>query len=121
MAARQTKCVSIWGYMQQTDEDVVVCLTSNLIKHLCTRHPLEYAKLKEENDAGHDLPKQSKMIVQPTLIDTITKATPYRSYSNKKEINNPVVRMIVEDLQPLLVVEDKGFGRLIHGLNSYNS
>ncbi len=62
------------------------------------------------------------MSVQPTLIDTVTKATPYRSDSNKKrEIDNLVVRMIVEDLQPLSVVEDKGFRHLIHDLNPYNS
>ncbi len=69
-------------------------MTSNLIKYLRTRHPFEYVELKEENDAGHDLPKQPKMSVQPTLVDTVTRATPYRSDSNKKrEIDNLVVRM----------------------------
>ena len=68
--------------MQQTDQDEVICLTckdsfkycgsttSNLIKHLRTRHPLEYAELREENDADN-VTKQPKINIQPTLIDTI--------------------------------------------------
>ena len=35
----------------------------------------------------------------------------------KRELDELLVKMIVEDLQPISVVEDKGFRRLVHGLN----
>ncbi len=55
---------------------------------------------------------------QPTLIEAITRTYPYKNDSNeKKELDALVVRMIAEDLQPLSVVEDKGFKRLVNGLN----
>ncbi len=55
---------------------------------------------------------------QSTLIEAITKAQPYKNDSNKeKELDALVVRMIVEDLQPLSVVKDKEFKRLVNGLN----
>ena len=55
---------------------------------------------------------------QPTLIEAITRAQPYKNDSiKKKELDDLVVRMIVEDLQPLSVVEDKGFKKLVNGLN----
>ena len=52
------------------------------------------------------------------MIDTLNKATPYKNYSNKKrELDELVVRIIVEDIQPLSVAEDKGFRRLVHALD----
>lgn len=45
------------------------------------------------------------------------RAQPYKhDSSNKKELDELIVRMMVEDLQPLSIVEGKGF-RLVHGLN----
>ena len=132
MASKRGRTAPIWNYMELSESDVTVCLTckdtfkytgsttSNLIKHIRTKHPLEYAELREESDSGvaAKSSRPSTSTVQPTLIDTINKATPYKNDSNKKrELDELVVRMIVEDLQPLSVVEDKGFRRLVHALN----
>ena len=132
MVSKRGGTAPIWNYMELSAPDVAVCLTckdtfkytgsttSNLIKHIRTKHPLEYAELREESDSGvaAKSSRPSTSTVQPTLIDTINKATPYKNDSNKKrELDELVVRMIVEDLQPLSVVEDKGFRRLVHALN----
>ena len=116
--------------MEQTSSDYVVCLvckdslkysgsTSNMMKHLRTRHPLEYAELKGDADMETATKVSSPSTsAQPTLIETITRAQPYKNDSNKKkELDDLVVKMIVEDSQPLSVVEDKGFKRLVNGLN----
>ncbi len=56
--------------------------------------------------AKHPRPSIS---AQPTLIEAITRGQPYKNDSNKKkELDALVVRMIVEDLKPLSVAEDKG-------------
>ncbi len=110
--------------------NVVVCLvckdklkysgsTSNMMKHLRTRHPTECAEFKEDADmeiaAKHPRPSTSDQL---TLIEAITWIKLYMNDSNKKkELDALVVRMIVEDLQPIPVVEFKGFRRLINGLN----
>lgn len=64
MAAKRGRTVPIWTCMEQTRDDLVVCLTckdtlkysasttSNLIKYLRTKHPIEYAELKKENYVG---------------------------------------------------------------------
>lgn len=116
--------------MEQKSSDIVVCLlckdklkysgsTSNMIKPPRTTRPIEYAELKEDADmetaTKASIPSTS---AQPTLIKAIMRAQPYKNDSNKKkELDNLVVRMIVEDLQPLSVVEDKGFKKLVNGLN----
>ncbi len=104
--------------MEQASSDVVVCLeckdklkysgsTSNMMKHLRTRHPTECAEFKEDADmeiaAKHPRPSTS---AQPTLIKGITRAQPYKNDSNKKkELDNLFARMTVKDLQQLSIVE----------------
>ncbi|MPD06335.1 hypothetical protein E2C01_102141 [Portunus trituberculatus] len=63
MAAKRSRNAPIWNYMEQTKDDSATCLTcketfkyvggttSNLIKYLRIKHPIECAELKEENDA----------------------------------------------------------------------
>ncbi len=130
MAFKQIRTAPVWTYMEQTSSDVVVRLVckdklkysrsiSNMMKQLRTRHATEYAEFKEgadmETASKHPRPSTS---TQPTLIEAITRAQPYKNHSNKKkELDALVVRMIVEDLQSLSVVEDKGFKRLVNGIN----
>ena len=64
MASKRGRTAPIWNYMELSESDVTVCLTckdtfkytgsttSNLIKHIRTKHPLEYAELREESDSG---------------------------------------------------------------------
>ncbi len=45
---------------------------------------------------------------QPTLMEAITRSHPYRNDSNKKkELDALVVKMTVEDSQPLSVVKTR--------------
>ena len=90
-----------------------------MMKHLRTRHPIDYAELKEDADMENaNKASRPSTSTQPTLIEAITRAQPYKNDSiKKKELDDLVVRMIVGDLQPLSVVEDKGFKKLVNGLN----
>lgn len=48
----------------------------------------------------------------------MSKTQAYKNESTKKqELDQLVLRMIVKDLQPLSVVENDGFRKLVHGLN----
>lgn len=132
MAAKRGRNAPIWDYMELSTPEQAVCLvckdtfkfngstTSNLIKHLRVKHPIEYAAFKDENDcavaAKSSKPSTSK--VQPTLIETMSRTQMYKNDSEKKrQLDEMLVRMIVEDLQPLSIVEDRGFRRLLHSLN----
>ena len=64
MASKRGRSAPIWNYMELTKPDVATCLTckdtfkyrasttSNLIKHLRTKHPLDYAEMKEESECS---------------------------------------------------------------------
>lgn len=121
----------VWTYMEKLEaEGLILCLickdklkytggTSNMNKHLRTRHPLEFAEMIEETtqESVEKLPR-TPATVQPTLMQTINKTQAYKDDSSKKqELDQLVVRMIVKDLQPLSVVENDGFRKLVHGLN----
>ncbi|MPC26141.1 hypothetical protein E2C01_019273 [Portunus trituberculatus] len=95
--------------MEQTSSDAVTCLvckdalkfcgsTSNMLKYLRTRHPIECAELKEDSECD-----VSENAVRPS-----TSVQPYKNDSGKKELDDLVVsRMIVDDLQPLSVIEER--------------
>lgn len=116
--------------MEQTSPVSVTCLickdvlkysggsTSNLLKHIRARHPLEYAELKEENE-NETIAKASKPSTsQPTLIQTVTSTQPYKKDSKaKKEIDELIIEWIVKDMMPLSAVESKTFKKLIHRLD----
>ncbi len=83
-----------------------------MIKHFPTKHPLEYAEMREESVpdmAGSQRPAgASSATVQPTLYQTIDRTLFYKNYSaKKKELNHLLMKTIVQDLQPLSITEDK--------------
>ena len=56
--------------------------------------------------------------IQPTLRRAIEKQEPYSAtHWKKKHLDGLVLNMITTDLQPLSVVEDKGFRQLVHALD----
>ncbi|MPC43208.1 hypothetical protein E2C01_036848 [Portunus trituberculatus] len=92
MVSKRNRTAPVWNFMEQTLSDIVVCLvckdklkyngsTSNMMKHLHTRHPVEYAELKADADAADIAAKVSRPATsaQPTLIEAITKAQPYKN------------------------------------------
>ncbi|XP_045104974.1 E3 SUMO-protein ligase ZBED1-like [Portunus trituberculatus] len=132
MATKRSRKAPVWTYMDQVEPNTVVCLvckdtlkytggTSSMMKHIRTKHPLEYADLKEDSEhqataAGLDTPSTST--VQPTLMEAISKTQVYKKDSNKKkELDHLLLRMIVKDMQPLTIVENEGFTDYSHGLN----
>lgn len=100
-----------------------------MMKHLRTKHPLELAAL--HGDALPDTPIGSQPSssdksdsaseqVQPTLHDLVIKRKAYKEGGpKKKQLDDLLVKMIVKDLQPLSVVEDRGFRQFAQGLNPH--
>ena len=121
--------------------------TSNLLRHLKICHPIQLqitqcdnkqpgksnADARDELKGKDDAPKQAegsvsipsaelitvkRESVQPTLKSTILKQEPYKPTSiRKKQLDDLVLNMITTDLQPLSVVEDKGFRNLVQALD----
>lgn len=133
MASKRARKAPVWTYMEQISPDTTVCLvckdklkyngnTSSMTKHLRTKHPLEYAEMREESvPAAAGIPdgqRQAEGTLQPTLLQTIQRTESYKNGSpKKKELDRLLMSMIVQDLRPLSIVEDKGFKEFVHGLN----
>ena len=83
--------------------------TTNIIKHLEKHHKEQHQECLQAMAA-----KKSKTPEQQTLLETIKRREKLPPDSNKaKLITEKLVQFIVLDNQPLLVVENVGFRRLI--------
>ena len=89
--------------------------TTNLIKHLKKYHGElheEFAKATENKKRQH-----GSSLTQPTLLDTFKSREKLTRESKKaKEITEHIAHFIVLDDQPLSVVNNVGFRRLINHL-----
>lgn len=135
MASKRARKAPVWTYMDQISPDTIVCLvckdklkynrnTSSMIKHLRTRHPLEYVEMREESEPDTAASQRSaaaatsSVTVQPTLVETIDRSQSYKKDSaKKKELDRLLMIMIAQDLRPLCITESKGFKRFVRGLN----
>ena len=55
---------------------------------------------------------------QPTIVKTLQRAESYKPNSiRKKLLDDLVLNFVTQDLQPLSVVEDRGFRKLVNGLD----
>ena len=94
MASKRNRTAPVWSYMEQTSSDSVTCLvckdalkfcggsTSSMMKHLRTRHPIEYNELKEDRECEmSEKAARPCTSAQPTLMETITRAQPYKNDS----------------------------------------
>lgn len=55
---------------------------------------------------------------QQTLRNVIARKEGYgEGVPKKKHLDNLLMKMIVMDLQPMSIVEDRGFRRFLHGLD----
>lgn len=137
--SKRSRKAPVWTYMEKTGPDITVCLickdslkycgnTSNMTKHIRTRHPIEFAQMQEDTTpvaASHmsdpeseRLPGTSTATLQPTLMQTIDRTQSYRNDSIKKnQLDLLLVKMVAKDLQPLSITEDKGFKDFVQGLN----
>ncbi|MPC07635.1 hypothetical protein E2C01_000199 [Portunus trituberculatus] len=127
MASKRNRIAPVWSYMEQSSSDAVTvtCLvckdalkfcggTSSMLKHLHTRHPIEYAELKEDSEC--DVPEKlarPSTSAQPTLMETMTRAHSYRNDSGKKkELDELVVsrRIVEKTCNHYLLWKTKGSG-----------
>lgn len=80
--------------------------TSSMIKHLKRRHGIEVASSEPVVDQK-----------QPMIVDCLAKKKRLdRDAPRAKEITAAVARFISVDMQPLDVVNDTGFSKLMHVL-----
>ncbi|GFR60261.1 zinc finger BED domain-containing protein 1 [Elysia marginata] len=113
--------------------------TTNLNRHLETKHPFELEAEKEKclsakPSATPDQPAlvfqpiaeipgpststSSSQKIQPTMVETLERITKYKVGSSKKRhLDERVLDLVVMDMQPLSVVEDRGFRRLVEALD----
>ena len=120
MASKRNRRAPVWTYMEQTMPDKVMCLvckdslkyngnTSNMIKHIRTKHPIEYTDMKEDSGevdkSGRlpdPMPGTSTATMQPTLMQTIDRKQSYTDGSDKKkELDLLFMKIIVKNLHPL--------------------
>ena len=121
---------SVWTYFKKVDDDqnaacqlcktkLTYCKnTSNLLKHLQTKHHKEYTECLEERKANESQKKAKKNTNSSTPVQTIPsmvlQSHPYSSDSTKKKkIDEAVIEFICKDMQPTSVVEDTGFKKLV--------
>ena len=163
----------IWTFFEKGKNDVKCKLcghkhfyktggsTSNILRHLKTKHPFEYekeqGKIKQPGKRSHtsannidegpekqgdnELPSTSTAesqsdeglppnkvqkditatkpkTVQETLLSNMDRKKLYRPESlKKKTLDELVLDLVIIDMQPLSVVEDTGFRRLVHELD----
>lgn len=86
--------------------------TTNMLKHLERMHPVASKAKRDAREREREV--AAKQPKQTSLADSFAQAVPYGSDSlKKKQIDRLLVEMIALDLQPLSIVENKGFKRLM--------
>uniref|UniRef100_A0A1X7VJ64 BED-type domain-containing protein n=1 Tax=Amphimedon queenslandica TaxID=400682 RepID=A0A1X7VJ64_AMPQE len=125
---------SVWNHFEKHDDpEYAVCLvngckakikqscgnTSNLLKHLKTRHIKEHQECLDDMKANAEKRgRKHKDDGQQTLPQSLERSTAYPKDSTKRKIiDDAMLKMIVTDLQPLSV-EDGGLNNLVSILDS---
>ena len=96
-----------------------------MIKHVRTKHPIEYQDLREDSSRqankserlSDPIPGTSTATVQPTLMQAIDRKQSYRDDSDKKKELDLLMKIIVKNLHPLSMTDDKEFKDFVRGLN----
>ena len=127
---------SVWNYFQKDDDkEYATCIigdcktrikqscgnTSNLLKHLKTKHIKEHEECQKEIKIKSEKRKKSMAATQsqPTLTQTLERAHKYPKESVKrKKLDHELLKMITADLQPLSIVDDNGFQNFVQCLDS---
>lgn len=115
-----------WDHFKKENENAI-CLvgqctarikhsgnTSNLLKHLKICHPEEYQKCIPAQESRNKKSKSADSVAstskQITISETMSLSRKYPSASvRSKTLDNALIEMIATDLQPISIVEDKGF------------
>ncbi|GFR84459.1 zinc finger BED domain-containing protein 4 [Elysia marginata] len=96
-----------------------------MTKHLEKNHAITYTQAvadrakENESVAVAPQPRATSSLVQQTVVEAYDRNRPYDNKSNRKlAIDQALLHMIVGDLQPFSVVEDKWFRNLLRILDS---
>lgn len=136
MASKRAPSAS-WKFMEKISTNEVICLickmtfkykgaTTTLTRHLQLKHPNEYDECKAEAEEAKRLKTLTTMQststtvrqVQPTLAQTFQRISKYADNSDKKQMLDKLVTMMIcTDMQPLSIVEDRGFRKLVSALD----
>ena len=89
--------------------------TTNLTYHLQRLHPTEHQQLTKEVENDEDKPGPSTTkTVQLTLSGAISRTTPFQQDSVRhNELVNATANFITQSLQPIRVVDEPSFRRLL--------
>ena len=87
--------------------------TNNLTYHLEKEHPEQFREIKELEEPKKDIPR-SVSVRQLSLKATLTNATPYpKGSSRHKELVSATADFICHGLQPVSVVDEPSFRKLM--------
>ena len=137
MAFKRPVGSTAWNYFHKDDDEFATCLvtgckakikhsrnTSNLLKHLKSRHLQQHQECLEERRLHNEKTgKKSKDASlagssQPTLNQVMASSCFYPKESVKRQrIEEALVEMITTDLQPSSIVEDSGFKKFVRTLD----
>lgn len=112
--------------------------TSNLMKHLVTKHPLAYAE-RHGGDPAMPVTSTTSTVSAPstssegtttgaapsvsrpsqrTLQDVLAKEDGYKEGgAKKKHLDDLLLGLITTDMQPMSIIEDNGFRSFVLGLD----
>lgn len=122
---------AVWTYFE-VDEETTMCNlckeavktsgnTSNLMKHLKSKHFEEFKLVQAEQEETKRLRSEqtpAKKPKQVTLVASLERLQLYkRESSHCKKIDEALVRMLAVDLQPPSIVEDRGFLNFIRAVD----
>ena len=104
--------------------------TTSLIRHLKTKHPIEldaedqrqkekakrFVKTESECSTSNDKPEM--MHVQQTLAASFERKEKYKPGSGRKRLlDQHLLDLVATDMQPLSVVDNRGFRKFVNALD----
>ena len=92
--------------------------TTNMLNHLKLKHPFEYGDMIAA--PGQEKPQKTvtPAAIQPSLAETLERKVKYKHGSSRRTLlDRDLLLLIVQDLQPFSIVEDKGFRQFVNDLD----
>ena len=143
MSANRKNVSIVWDHMSKLTPTSVKCnicshifkysgSTSNMKSHLDTKHLLgrvEPLTVIQEDDTtdvkgqtststSASIKPEKTAYKQPQIKNAFQNTTPYHPGSaKKKKLDDLLIGLITEDMQPFSVVEDGGFRKFVQGLD----
>jgi len=90
--------------------------TSNLLNHLCCKHPLVYTQVHDKKKGKKKNSKVSSLKVndQQTIEYTFSLGQKYEQKGKKwQQLTKKVTRCIAKDMLPISIVEKPGFKQML--------